>query len=221
MPNLKQDIQYLGLDYKKEITKLILYNVILLVLVLSSFFFIKQVFINVFIVLGGITFDYVLITSYSSKRKSVLLERKNDLIKLISYFRIFINNNTSVYHAIESLIPYSSEWMANEISNLLKNIDIDKSVIPFVNFASIFKDKNIENVMTSIYQMIEMENNDRLSRFALIFQEIERNHKKELLSQKSQSLDLINNFPLFGAGLISIILTIGVMNIIGGMINGL
>ena len=221
MSRLKSNIIYLGLDYKKEILKIVLYNLLIVTIIALSFIFIKQIFIQIFIVLGGVIIDYVVLTSYSSKRKTLLAERNNELIKLISYFKIFIANNNNVYHSLECLIPFSNEWMKGEIQNLLKDMDVDKSILPFKRFASSFESKHIDNVMTSIYQMIEEENNMRLERFSRIFSEIEKEHRQVTIEQRTHSLDLMNNFPLFGAGFISIILTIGVMNIIGGMINGL
>ncbi len=220
MSKLKENMEFLSLDIKKEILKIVGINVGLIALMVCSYIFLDQIYVFIFICVAAVVVDYILLTSYSSRKERVLKERENEFVSIISYFEIFISNNTNVYHAFECLIPYSSTWMANEITNLLHEIDYDKSVKPFINFAHLFNSTSIENIMLSIYQMIdEGESNTRLNQFVLTFEEFSRTHKLDLLDSKQKSLDSINNFPLIGAGLIAIVLTFSVISVIGELIN--
>lgn len=219
--SMKNDIAYLGLNYRNEIIKLFLVNAISISLIASSIIFIKQIYLTIFLGLGTVMFNYLLLSSYSSKRHKLMEERKEEFIQLLTYFSIYISSGTNVYHAFECIIPYASEALGNDLKIFLENIDRDKSVTPYVDFAKTFNSSDIENVLNSIYQMVEDDNSNRLLRFESVFDELKRNQKKRYLDDKSKSLDLMNNFAIFGAGLVAIILTIGVVNVIGGMMNGL
>ena len=220
MKKFKSTLEFLGLNYKKELIKIVGINFGLIGLIIASYFLLDQIYIFIVLIIGCVLINYILLTSYSSKMSRVMKDREDEFVSIISYFQIFIENHTNVYHAFECLIPYTSDWMANEISNLLKDIDRDKTVKPYIDFARLFDLPVIENVMLSIYQMVdEGENVERLSQFSLIFDDFSKAHHKTLLESKQKSLDSLNNYPMIGAGLITVVLTFSVMSIIGEMVN--
>ena len=218
--SLKKDITFLGLDYKKELLKIFAINLILGGFLAFIIIFSKEIYIIAFGILTVVTFDYILLSSFSSKRKATMRNRKDEFIQLISYFSIYLSNDMNVYHAFECIIPFASEWMRDELKKLLSDIDKDKSIVPYIEFAKKFESSDIENVINAIYQINEDDNVSRLARFDLVFTNLKNINRKEQLDSKGKSLDLLNNLAIFGAGFIAILLTIGVTNIIGGMLNG-
>lgn len=220
MKNFKKTLNFLSLDYKKEMTKIIVLSVILIGANVALFIFNKTIAINIVVLVVSIIFIYLYVSRYSSLVKQLKKERENEFISIISYFKIFISNNLNVYNSLEALIPYCSYWMKEEVEKLLRNIDEDKSVQPFVDFGKIFNNSIIENVMISIYQMIdEGENIHSLSQFSLLFNEFSKSNDEEAYEKKVKSLDSMNTFPLIGAGIITIVLTFGLFSIIGDLIN--
>ena len=220
MNSIKNTIEYLGLNFKKELIKVIAVDSTLLIAVALSFIFLKQRYIYVLLLIGTLMLNYMYLNSFQSRKTTLINAREDEFVSLISYFKIFIQHQSNVYHTFESLIPYASEWMANEIHNLLLDIDHDKSVQPFISFAKQFKSPVIEDVMVAIFQMIdEGENVDRLSHFSVVFNNFAREHQESLLDLEQKSLDMMNNFPMVGAGLVAVILTFGVIGAIGELIN--
>ena len=220
MSMLRKHMDFLGLSIKKEILKLIIINIILIGIIITSFIFLNQPFLSIMVGVSSLFIDYYLFSSYSSKKNRIIREREDEFVSIISYFKIFISNKSNVYHSLECLKPYSSNWMANELDNLLNDIDHDKSIQPFVAFAKNFNSPTIENVMISIYQMVdEGESEDRLTQFAFTFEQFSREHKEHLIDAKQKSLDTINVFPLAGAGLITMILMFTILTVIGDLNN--
>ena len=118
------------------------------------------------------------------------------------------------------LLPYCGQYLQDAISSLLSQIDIDKSVGPYITFASKFNNRIIDSLMLSIYQMVENgENVIELTEFDLLFNNIKNKSQEELIDSKKKSLDSLNSFPLIGAGAITIILSISIISIIGDYIN--
>ena len=110
--------------------------------------------------------------------------------------------------------------MSNEIQNLLDDIDLDKSVKPFVKFASNFKSPVIENVMISIYQMIEQgEVSEQLNQFTILFEQMSQTLNDERKDRKLRSFDIVSFLPIIGAGLVTMALTFSMLSIVGEMTN--
>ena len=95
--SFKQTIEFVGLSYKKELLKIILVNALTLIGGIIAYLFTKNIVIPIvtFIVLGLL--DFFLLTRYSDKKKAILKNRENELIAIISYFEVYIQNNSNVY----------------------------------------------------------------------------------------------------------------------------
>ena len=217
--SFRQTIEFVGLSYKKELIKVILINLISLIGGAVTFLFTKNIVVPIVaaIVLG--LMDFFLLTRYGDKKRAILKNRENELIAIISYFEVYIQNNNNVYQSFNQLIPYCSDWMKEKIEELLKQIDEDKTVQPFIDFAHNFQSLSIHSLMLSIYQMVDQgENSEQLIQFNVIFDELAKNRSKEIIDNKEKSLANMSTFPLVGAGLITITLTISILSILGDLI---
>ena len=218
--NLKETIEFVGLSYTKEMLKVTLLNVIFISVAFLIYFLLNNVILAIFILISLIVLDYFLLTRFNDKKKTLIKSRENELIAIISYFEVYVQNKNNVYQSFNMLISYCSPWMKDKIEVLLKEIDDDKSVQPFVNFANNFDQLSTHSLMLSIYQMVDQgENTHQLRQFDVIFTELARNRNREMMEQKSNSLANMSTFPLVGAGLITITLTMSILSILGDLIN--
>ena len=218
--SLKDTIEFTGLNYMKEITKIVLVNILFILIGFAVYYFTRNLVSTVFVGLFLSLVDYVIISSYGSKRRKILAEREEEFIVIISYFEVFINNNKNVYQSFKMSLQYCSDWMRDRIEEFIKQIDDDKSIQPFVNFANNFTTPIVGNVMLSIYQMVEQgENENQLTQFTLLFEQLSKSHQQDLIDKKKNSLDSMNSYPLIGAGGITILVTFCVISLLGEMIN--
>ena len=217
---LRDTIEFVGLSYKKEITIIIVLNALFVLGAVAIYIFLKNFIFAVLFLVGVAILDYFLFSRYNDKKKAILKSHENELIAIISYFDVYIRNNKNVYQSFNQLIPYCSNWMKEKIEDLLKEIDEDKSIQPFVNFANNFQNLSAHSLMISIYQMVDQgESAEQLTHFNLIFDEISRNRNKEMMAQKDKALSSMSTFPLIGAGMITIALTVSILTILGDLIN--
>lgn len=217
---LKSQIEYCGLNYSSEMRKLVLINIVSIITALAFFFLTKQINIVVSISLLALVIDYLIISNYSTKVKLLDEERENEFVTIISYFEIFISNGNNVYQAFTKTIPYCSDWMKDIMSNLLKDIDGDKTIQPFINFANNFKLKIVTNIMLSIYTMVDQgESFEQINQFQILFEQLQKSKRIENLEKKQRSLSILASLPLVGAAGMTITLTISVIQIIGELVN--
>lgn len=217
---LKETIEFVGLSYKKELIILLATNIIMLIGAVLLYAFFKNIIYSILVIVALALVDYFLLSRYNDKKKDILKSRENELVTIISYFDVYIRNNKNVYQSFNLLIPYCSNWMKEKIEDLLKEIDEDKSVQPYVNFANNFQNLSTHSLMVSIYQMVDQgENAEQLTHFNVIYDELSRNRNQEMIAQKDKALSNMSTFPLVGAGMITIALTVSILTILGDLIN--
>ena len=217
---LKETIEFVGLSYKKELAIILVINIIFMIGGVLVYVFLKSIIYVALVLMGIALLDYFLLSRYNDKKKTILKNRENELVAIISYFDVYIRNNKNVYQSFSQLIPYCSSWMKEKIEDLLKEIDEDKSIQPFVNFASNFQNLSTHSLMISVYQMVDQgESAEQLTHFNVIFDEISRNRHQEIIQQKEKALSGMSTFPLVGAGMITVALTVSILTILGDLIN--
>ena len=219
--SFKDRISSLGLSYQKEMLILGLINFFILVVGAAIYLLLYKhwlVFVGLGIALLAVNFLYL--SRYSSMEKMLEKEHVNELISLLSYFEIFISNGNNVYNSFKMLVPYCSTFMEEAINQMLNQIDVDKSVGPFIHFAAKFNNRVIESLMLSIYQMVDNgENSGQFNEFNTLFSNISKDHELALIEEKKRKLNGLDAWPLVGSGAITIVLAIAILNIIGDYIN--
>ena len=55
--------------------------------------------------------------------------------------------------------------------------------------------------------------------FRNLFQELSKSQQMDLIDAKERSMGSISSFPLLGAGAITVLLTFGIISVMGDMIN--
>ena len=218
--SLKETIEFVGLSYKKEMFKIFIVNIVFLGGAFCIYYFLHNLIFTIIVLVGTIVLDYLLFSRFKDKKRLMLKSRENELVAIISYFEVYIQNKNNVYQSFNLLLPYCSEWMKDKLETLLQEIDKDKTVQPFVNFAKNFKQLASHSLMLSIYQMVDQgENSNQLKQFNVIFDELAKNRSHEMMEQKERALANMSTFPLIGAGLITITLTISILTILGDLMN--
>lgn len=216
----KDRILSLGLSYQKELLILLVINILVAGMGVGAYFYFRHwlCFAVMGVALLGANFLYL--SRYGSLEKLREKDHVDELISLLSYFEIFISNGNNVYTAFKMLIPYSSTFMEDAINAMLNQIDVDKSVGPFIHFASRFNNRIIESLMLSIYQMVDNgENSGQFAEFNTLFSNISKDHEMGLIEEKKRKLNGLDTWPLIGSGAITIVLAIAILNIIGDYIN--
>lgn len=213
-------LAFIGANKRIEILKLALINAGIIVSFTLVVVFLKQWMLALVGVMAMAIMNYLIFSSYLSRKREILKDRENELITIIGYFQFFISNSYNVYQAFKSLIPYSSPWMEEQILSLINDIDNDKSVKPFMTFANKFTNKVAGNVMLSIYQMVdEGENNIHMLQFESLFQQLSKDLNEQRIDEKERSMGSISSLPLIGAGAITVLLTFGIVSVMGEMIS--
>lgn len=219
---LKEKMLALGFSPKKEFTILIVGNLISLLGIIISVILLKSTsYIGVFIGIS-IIFSALFLNRYDSKFDVINQKNLEDFTNLFSYFRIYICNGFSVYSALKEIKTFANPSLRELLEKLIREIDEDKSVQPFVKFAKNFNDVIVEEMMISIYQIIDDgEQSDYLRQFEMIFDKFSEINSQKNLKNKDSKLSTLTGLPLGASCYLIVVLTLGIMSVMGELVNGL
>lgn len=222
MNKLKERLIRLNISFRKELIRYIAIDVAILIVFTVVAILTKNYFL--FIVMGLILLGFTYL--YISRYKTMEDKRKqNDLLEfvnLFAFFRIYLKNGLNVYAALKEMINFANQNLKEMLQKLIDEIDDNKTVEPFVKFAKYFNNLLVEEMMVSIYQIIDDgSDSNHLVQFELIYDKFSETLQKERLNAKDKSLSNLTISALVGSAYLITVITIGIISILGDMVNGL
>jgi hypothetical protein len=167
-------------------------------------------------------FDGMIIRSFRSASGKEEEALQKEFVQIFAYFAIYIRDGLPVYHALEECLHYASEPMEKRLRGLLDGIDHDKTVAPFVAFGDSFHSMEIRQLLISIYRMVDEGGNESYIRqFSVLFDSLQATKKKEELERTDSRLGSLGMLAMGDSALIMLLVTIGIVQIIGGYVNGI
>lgn len=222
MKKLKAKMLVLGLNPKRELFIVLITDLVFIIAGVLTFIFLKQIIYLATCLAIVFIFDLLFLTRYSKQISNKNTENLQEFAVLFGYFRIYIRNGFSVYSGLKELINFANPTLKKDLQELIGDIDSDKSVQPFIKFGKKFNEIIVEEMMISIFQMIDDgESSDYLVQFELIFDKFSDLLYEKYLRAKNSRLATLSNAPLIGASFLVVVLTIGVISILGEVINGI
>ncbi len=220
MKKINGFLQSLNLNFKKELCLYLFTNLIFIGLAIAIYILTNNLFFLSIIVLLDVFCNIALIMRYSFIKDKILKSHEDEFIYFIQYLEIFLSNGYNVYSSFIAIKSFMSYWMQDRIDELTLAIDQDKTIAPYINFSKNFKTPIVSNVMMNIFQMVNQgEDVKKLEQFDLLFIRFFENHQELETIKTKKSMDNLSIFPLIGAGIITIMLIVGVVIIMEDMIN--
>ena len=222
MKKIKDRIISLGLNLKKEISIMIIVFSVGILCSLISYILTKQILLLIVLILLTIGFEFIYINRYKSLEEKQKRDIENEFISVVSFFKIYLKNGMNVYTSLKEVSSFVSVKLKERFDQLIIDIDEDKSVEPFIKFAKKFNTLIIEQMMISIYQMVdEGINSPYFNQFETILSSLSNEMHQKNLYTKETALSNCCASALIGAAILIVLITLGVVSVIGEMINGL
>ena len=222
MKKLKNKINILNLVYKKEMTKLILSTILINVVIILCALYLKNLQLLFLTILTTIAIIYTFNKDYDKRIKEYNQNLENEFVTTLNYIQTYLTNGFNVYQSISEVLKICNKDLNKLLTNLLSNIDEDKTVTPFITFSKNFESPLIQQVMISLYLMVENGTDiNYISRFTPLFTQLKKDNEQKIVKNINSKYDSLNLLPVIGAGIITVIIISGIVSIIGGMLNGI
>ncbi len=167
-----------------------------------------------------VIFDYWLFSSRAGKKHSQEEIHSEEFISLLTYIQIYIVNGINVYQSFQVSESYLSDWMRDKVDRLLSDIDQDKTVEPFLSFASNFTDQHYEDILIVLYQMIDQGNESTyMNKFLTLFTKLNEDSRNASFEKNQRIINSASSFPMIGTAVFTICLTFGIISMLGDMMS--
>jgi Ca2+/Na+ antiporter len=207
----------------KKLNKKNLVNlIILIVTIIASFliYFFTGYYLAFLLLLIPLILYLMPLLRRKHSKKQVKL-KNSEFVEALSYFRIFYENNENVYNSLVKTSEYTNGEMSAAIKELCDDMLEDTTITPFVTFMNKFENRDVHQVVLTIYQLINYGgDSERLNQFNELYNELKKVEIKASLDKKQSYYSLLNQTPLIATGLLMFTLLIGVFSVIGGYIYG-
>ena len=222
MKTIRKNIALLHLDERKELLFYIIGCLAIVGLGVVLYLWRGQPLFLLIPALGWILFTYFYATRYSKMLRKIALNDEEEFVRLFTYFQVYLNDGYNIYNALQALIPYASESVGGHLEKLVNDIDSDKTLTPYVEFGNHFNDIQIQQVMISVYQMVDQGTSEiYLRQFQHLFGRLSDQKHALSKTRRVERVSSLSALPLIGSGVAMLMLLTALVEIMGGVMNGL
>lgn len=220
--SLKQKYIESGLNFRFEMTLLLAQIILAFGLEVAIYFFYGLSFflvIPVLFLMASLLYSYMKLDKNKRKMQE---EDVNEFIRIFTFFSIYIEDGYNVYQSLKEVKDFASSRVKGKLEKLLSEIEEDKSVAPYINFASYFTLSKIKEVMIAIFEMVdEGSGGAYIAQFKYIFSKLRDNEYENNKVRKLERLSALSFLPLLGSGLTMVMLALCLVTIMGGIMDGI
>lgn len=147
---------------------------------------------------------------------------QKQMMDAYALIKVLILQGQTPYQAMQTTLPFLDVNLAEAMHGLLMDIDLDKSLQPYLHFANKFQSLMLEQLLFSLFQL-ENQGGDgtQLQQFQYLFDQVERQFYQQDLLLFHEKMQQQNNLVMIATACIAITLLVGVMQLIGGMLYGI
>lgn len=196
--------------------KIMLFSgVLLLIAGLFAYFVFHQLYVALGLVVASIII--IILPFFKKKVKSNLTI--NTFIDVFTHFRVALDSDANVYQALSATLAITKGDMYIKLEELIKTINTDHSVKPFINFAAPFKNRFITLIMINVYMLINHGLDiKRLWQFNYIFETLTKEYSDSVIETHKSSLERFDILLYLGVGIMMFTLMASVLALIGTVI---
>ncbi|MDD4375545.1 MAG: hypothetical protein PHR25_02070 [Clostridia bacterium] len=194
--DLKEILGWLGLGYKKSIRKRIFSSLLITILIFLLGLFLKNIPIQIFSI--PVFFLYYKYQYYDIKKKrnKFIIIKKRMFPSFMKKLLILIKTN-NIYQALNKLVEYTDEPIKKYLIELINDIDVDKSIKPYIKFAKKMEFSEAYQVMIVIYTFSEHSmKKEYLISLEKMISRLYDNEIEELIEKKKRFLWLLPNMTI-------------------------
>ena len=195
-PDLHFLLVWFGIDYKKSFKNRIVTSLVITIFVLIFGFAFNKLYLIIFSPIIGLIYYKNQYLSIKKKKKSIATLKRRMFPSFVKKVLILIRTN-NIYNSLLKMVDYTDEPIKQYLIQLLKDMDNDKTVKPFIDFANNMEFIEAYQVMTMLYTFSEHSMNKKhLVSLEQMISQLYENEIDEVIESKKRLLWLYPNFTI-------------------------
>lgn len=194
--DLKVLLGWLGINYKKAMKNRIKNSILIGIFLLVLGIVFKNVYICIFSIIIGLFYYKLQYYLTKNKRIKIVIIKKRMFPSLVKKLLILLRTN-NIYVSLNKLVDFTDEPIRKYLIELIEEINKDKSVQPYVNFANKMEFMEAYQVMIMLYTFSEkaMKKEHLSSLEDMIFQ-LYNNEIDDVVESKKRLMWMYPNFVI-------------------------
>lgn len=219
MKRLNELMKSLGLDPKKEWSIFLVGLILVIALFGCGYFFLLK---EILVLAVGITCLILYLAFFSTRYERLSLrsqkQKLSQFVESMNYFEAYLGFGYTAYQALEEVAGLAKKEIASFYATLLKEMEGDKGVMPFLRFADHFESLEVRQAMLLIYELGGKKPR-KTAIFSTLIERMEESYGRQSNTEMAESMDSFKVFPLLSGGASVLALAIAIIRIIGGIYN--
>lgn len=189
------------------------------ILSIGSYFIFKNIVVSLLIFVFYYCLDFYKKSADKTKENKLIQDKEYEFANLLSYLLVFLDNNFNVYQSLQLSLNYCKECLVKDVETLISEIDLDKSIIPYQNFASKFKSNIIYQIVMMIYQLdINGYDAKYLANFPSLINSLKQARIDSIIQSRKMNMSFMTIFPIIALLGVVFTLVFYILSMVGGNI---
>ena len=189
------------------------------ILSIGSYFIFKNIVVSLLIFIIYYCLDFYKKSADKTKENKLIQDKEYEFANLLSYLLVFLDNNFNVYQSLQLSLNYCKECLVKDVETLISEIDLDKSIIPYQNFASKFKSNIIYQIVMMIYQLdINGYDAKYLANFPSLINSLKQARIDSIIQSRKMNMSFMTIFPIIALLGVVFTLVFYILSMVGGNI---
>jgi len=195
-PDLHFLLGWFGIDYKRSLKNRIITSLVIILMVLVFGILLNKIYLIIFSPIIGLIYYKNQYLSMKKKKRSIATLKRRMFPSFVKKILILIRTN-NIYNSLLKMVDYTDEPIKQYLIQLLKDMDNDKTVKPFIDFANNMEFIEAYQVMTMLYTFSEHSMNKKhLVSLEQMISQLYENEIDEVIESKKRLLWLYPNFTI-------------------------
>lgn len=191
-----------------------------LLISLIVYYFFKNIILSVVIILIPLILSFFKRNEENKRKKKIMESKEYEFANMLSYLLVFLENNFNVYQAIKMSMGFTQNILLEDLEKLIEEIDLDKSIQPYQNFASKFNSTIIYQVVMMIYQLdINGYDPKYLYNFPSLINSLKQSKIENIISSRKMNMSFLTVTPIVSLLLVVFSFIFFILYSLGGVLN--
>lgn len=187
---------WLGINYKKAMNNRIKTSILILILFLVLGVIMKNIYVIISSFFVALIFYKYQYYSTKNKRKKLIVLKRRMFPSFVKKLLILLRTN-NIYVSLNKMLDFTDDPIKKYLVQLIDEIDKDKSVQPYINFANNMEFIEAYQIMIMLYSFSEKAMNQKhLSNLENMIFQLYNNEIDEVVESKKRLMWMYPNFTI-------------------------
>lgn len=198
---------------KKAYSKVLLISILAVV----SYLLLKNILFPLLIIISYMIIIILKKNETSKITKKIKEKKEYEFANTLGYLLVFLENNFNVYQSLQMAMSFTKDILVDDIDTLINEIDLDKSITPYQNFANKFESNIVYQVVMMIYQLdINGYDAKYLNNFPNLINNLKQSRIENMINSRKMNMSFMTVVPIIALLIVVFVLIFNILIYVGG-----